>query len=127
MLKQLQKSLQQLWEAVQVRMYTYSAKRLLGHMRWLLRRRSYLVAKMAKDSRYFVDGYGHFATRVLQVDDLVRQTRESIERVATVVEAKHLVRAREPLQRLVEEAGRMAEQVHSEHGLERDVNKGLLG
>jgi len=127
MLTQLPRRLQQLWEVVQVQMYTYSAKRLLGHMRWLLRRRSYLVAKMAKDSRYFVDGYGHFGTRVLQVDDLVRQTKESIERVATVVEAKHLVRASEPLQALVEEARRMAEQVHSEHGSASDVNEGLLG
>jgi len=122
MLKQLPKRLQLLWEAVQVRMYTYSAKRLLGHMRWLLRRRSYLVGKMAKDSRYFVDGYGHFGPRVLEVDDLVRQTKESIERVATVVEVKHLVRASEPLQGLVEEARRMAEQVASQQDSPSLVN-----
>lgn len=107
--------LRSLWDALQVRMYTHSAKRLLGRMRWLLRRRAFLTEKMSEDSKYYVDGYGDFRTQVLEVDDLLQQGMKAIARLATVVGAKRLLRAEEPMQRFLEEARGIVEQARSQH------------
>jgi methyl-accepting chemotaxis protein len=111
---QLPHIIKPLWEALQVRMYTSSARRLVGHMRRLLRRRSSLAKKMAQDALYYGDGYGHFKTQVLEVDEQLRQTAESIERLAKTVGEQRLVRASEAMQRLVEEAKQIMERVESQ-------------
>ena len=114
-MQQLPNMVWSLWEALQVRMYTHSAKRLLGRMSWLLRRRAFLTEKMSEGSKYYVDGYGDFRTQVLEVDDLLQQGMEAIARLATVVGAKRLLRAEEPMQRFLEEARGIVEQARSQH------------
>jgi len=95
-------------------MYTHSAKRLLGRMRWLARRRAFLVDKMSGRSRHYVDGYGHYQTQVRDVDEQLQQAIAAIERLATIADAKDLVRARESLQPLLEEAGQIVAQAASQ-------------